>query len=93
MSPGIVATDLLFGGYADHPEKWRKARTFFAIAADKVETVAPFLVDHALQVKKSGTRLEWLTTRRLMWRFASAPFVKRGVIPDVDQAPRLSPPQ
>lgn len=92
MSPGIVATDLLFGGYAEHPEKWQKAKTFFAIAADRVETVAPFLVDHALAVNKSGARVEWLTTRRLMWRFATAPFVKRDVIPDVDRAPRLAPP-
>jgi NAD(P)-dependent dehydrogenase (short-subunit alcohol dehydrogenase family) len=81
LSPGIVTTDLLLGGYAEHPEEWQKAKKFLAIAADRVETVAPFLVDGALSVTKSGARVEWLTTGRLMMRFASSPFVKRDVIP------------
>ncbi len=81
MSPGIVATDLLLAGYADYPERWEKAKKFLAIAADKVETVTPYLVEHALATTKTGARIEWLTPGRMLLRFAAAPFVTRDVIP------------
>jgi len=75
LSPGIVVTDLLVDDYAGQPEKFEKAKTFFNILGDQVETVTPFLADGILAEHKSGDRVAWLTTPK-----ASGRFFKRFVL-------------
>ncbi|WP_063012425.1 SDR family oxidoreductase [Nocardia kruczakiae] len=76
LSPGMVTTDLLTHGYTD-PDELAKARKIFAILADPVDTVAPWLAERAVTRIRNGARVEWLTTGKVIRRFAAAPFRTR----------------
>ncbi|MDR7172408.1 NAD(P)-dependent dehydrogenase (short-subunit alcohol dehydrogenase family) [Nocardia kruczakiae] len=76
LSPGMVTTDLLTHGYTD-PDELAKARKIFAILADPVDTVAPWLAERAVTRTRNGARVEWLTTGKVIRRFAAAPFRTR----------------
>ncbi len=82
LSPGIVATDLLKGDYDPDSPEWEKARRIFNILGDKVETVAPFLVDGVLRANKNGDRVAWLTRRKAFLRFLTAAFNRRDLFAD-----------
>ena len=79
LSPGIVVTDLLIGDYDTDSEEWRRAKKFFNILGDTVETVTPFLADGVLNAKKSGARVVWLTGGKSFRRFLTARFNKRDL--------------
>jgi NAD(P)-dependent dehydrogenase (short-subunit alcohol dehydrogenase family) len=79
LSPGMVITDLLTEPYAGRPTDWQRARRIFNILADRVETVAPWLVHRMLTNQRNGARLAWLTPARLYWRFLTAPFNRRDL--------------
>ena len=79
ISPGIVVTDLLKKPYDGRPEEWKKAKKIFNILGDKVETVTPWIADQVLNDQKSGTKISWLHTPRVMKRFLSASFSKRDL--------------
>lgn len=78
LSPGMVVTDLLTHGYAD-PEELAKARKIFNILADRVETVAPWLAEHAVARPRNGAHVRWLTTPKVIGRFATAAFRRRDL--------------
>ena len=78
LSPGIVVTDLLSEGYTS--EEWKRVSRIFNILADKVETVAPFLVDRMLANTQHGVRIAWLTTPKVAWRFLTARIKPRQVV-------------
>ncbi len=79
LSPGIVVTDLLLSAYAKHPEELVKAKKIFNILADRVETVTPYLVERVLENDKNGQLISWLTTSKVLARFATAGFKKRDL--------------
>ncbi|WP_405138284.1 SDR family oxidoreductase [Nocardia sp. NBC_01388] len=81
LSPGMVVTDLLVDGYRD-PAELAKARTVFNILADRVETVAPWLAERAVTRTRNGAHVQWLTTGKVLRRFAAAPFHKRDLFAD-----------
>ena len=74
-----MVTDLLIGDYDAGSEEWRKARRFFNILGDSVETVTPWLVDGILNANRDGAKVAWLTTRKIAWRFLAARFRKRDL--------------
>lgn len=78
LSPGIVTTDFLPNGY-DNPADFEKAKRIFNILGDKVETVTPYLTEKVLANEKSGARIEWLTTPKVILRFLTAGFNKRDL--------------
>ena len=78
LSPGIVATDLLVGDYED-PADFERVRKIFNILGDRVETVTPWLAERVLAASKSGARVAWLTTPKVIGRFATAGFRKRDI--------------
>ncbi|KQY37980.1 chitin-binding protein [Nocardia sp. Root136] len=78
LSPGMVVTDLLTHGYAD-PEELAKARKIFNILADRVETVTPWLAERALTHRRNGAHVRWLTTPKVIGRFATAGFRRRDL--------------
>jgi NAD(P)-dependent dehydrogenase (short-subunit alcohol dehydrogenase family) len=78
LSPGMVVTDLLTEGYSQ--EELARARRIFNILADRVETVAPFLVERVLANPKHGARITWLTTPKIAWRFATSAITRRDVM-------------
>lgn len=80
ISPGIVVTDLLEESRDADPVKWQKTKRMYNILADKVETVAPFIVERVLAADRPGTAIRWLTTGKAARRFLLQPFVKRQVL-------------
>lgn len=78
LSPGMVVTDLLTHGYAD-PDELAKARKVFNILADPVDTVAPWLAERAVSQRGNGAHVRWLTTPKVIGRFALAPFRRRDL--------------
>ena len=79
LSPGMVITDMILERYQDDPQGLENAKKIFNILADKVETVTPWLADQVLSNKKSGANLKWLTTSKLLVRFATARFNQRDL--------------
>jgi NAD(P)-dependent dehydrogenase (short-subunit alcohol dehydrogenase family) len=82
LSPGIVVTDLLDTSKEEDPERWEKAKKFYNILADKVETVAPYLTDQVLATTKPGAAIRWLTTPKAIGRFVGNLFKKRRIFDD-----------
>ncbi|MQY26117.1 SDR family oxidoreductase [Nocardia aurantia] len=85
LSPGMVVTDLLTGGYAD-PAELAKARKVFNILADRVETVTPWLAERAVTRTRNGEHVAWLTTGKVMRRFATAPFRRRDLFAETPES-------
>ena len=79
LSPGMVDTDLLMVDYEGAPEKFEKAKRILNILVDKVETVTPFLVEKILAEPKHGTKIAWLTTGKIIFRFMTSRFIKRKI--------------
>lgn len=77
ISPGMVLTDMLMATIP--PEREAQARRFFNIMADRVETVAPWLAARMLANRKSGVRIAWLTTPKMVGRMLLTPFRKRDL--------------
>ena len=66
MSPGIVVTDLLTKDLNDaNSEEFQKRKGLMNIVADRVETVAPYLVDGALNANKTGAAVRWMSVWQL----------------------------
>lgn len=80
LLPGMVVTDLLLNQQAGDPADWEKAKRAFNILADRVETVAPWLVEQILENRQHGKRISWLNGPKVLGRFLTAPFTKRKVI-------------
>jgi NAD(P)-dependent dehydrogenase (short-subunit alcohol dehydrogenase family) len=80
LSPGIVITDLLMDDYKDRPaEELARAKRIFNILADKVETVAPYLVEKTLANTRQNAAIAWLTTPKIIGRFMTSPLKKRDL--------------
>ena len=85
ISPGMVLTDLILKRYRGRPwEEWESARRIFNILADHVETVTPYLAERVLKNSKNGARIQWLTPKKVFWRFLTAGFSKRDLFKDLD---------
>jgi NAD(P)-dependent dehydrogenase (short-subunit alcohol dehydrogenase family) len=82
LNPGMVITDFLTSQYKGRPEDWERAKRIFNIIADRVETVAPWLVDRILENKKHGARISWASRGRMIFRFLTAPIMKRDLFTD-----------
>ncbi|MFC5751321.1 SDR family oxidoreductase [Actinomadura rugatobispora] len=83
LSPGMVVTDLLIRDYS--PKELAKAKKVFNILADQVETVTPWLADKVLAGTRNGGTVAWLTTPKIMGRFALATFRKRDLFGDAER--------
>ena len=72
-------TDFITDQYEGDPEGLERGKKVFNTIGDKVETVTPWLADKVLSNDKSGAAIEWLTTTKLLTRFALAPFRRRDL--------------
>jgi NAD(P)-dependent dehydrogenase (short-subunit alcohol dehydrogenase family) len=79
LRPGMVVTDMLTRQYVERPEEWEQAKRIFNILADRVETVTPWLARQVLANDKTGVCITWMTRRKSIGRFLSAPFRKRDL--------------
>ncbi len=82
LQPGMVATDMITDQYKDKPEEWTRVKKIFNIFVERVETVSPFLVERILANTKNGAHITFMSQTKLMWRFMTAPFIKRNVFDD-----------
>lgn len=80
LNPGVVITDMLKSGIPVDEKERQKTVKIFNTLADKVETVAPYLVKKVLQNKKNGASIKWLNSRKIVWRFFLALFHKRELL-------------
>ena len=81
LSPGIMITDFTMN-QIDRADTaaWERTKKIFNILGDKPETVASFLVPRILAERKNGALIAWLTTGKILWRFATAGIARRKVI-------------
>jgi len=79
IRPGMVATKLITEQYEGHPEEWERVKGIFNILSDRVETVTPWLARKILSNERNGATIAWLTKRKLLGRFLTAPFHKRKI--------------
>ncbi|KAA3658012.1 MAG: SDR family NAD(P)-dependent oxidoreductase [Chloroflexi bacterium] len=79
ISPGMVVTDMLMNPLHADPTKEADAKRIFNILADKTETVTPWLAEKILDNKQHGAEIKWLTTPKIIWRFATASIKKRDL--------------
>ncbi len=81
LSPGIVVTDFLIENMKTMPsEEFEKVKMIYNILADKVETVAPYLVEEILANKSSGAKINWLTDEKASERFNSDEYISRDIL-------------
>lgn len=79
LSPGIMITDFINNALGDK-EKINlsdKTKKVYNILGDYPDVVAKFLVEGMLKNDKNNAKIEWLTTKKAMWRFMTAGFNKR----------------
>jgi NAD(P)-dependent dehydrogenase (short-subunit alcohol dehydrogenase family) len=79
LLPGMVATDMLSSQYEGKPDEWARVKPIFNILSDRVETVAPWLVDKMLQNQKNGACISRSNGFKLGFRFLSSLFHKRHI--------------
>ncbi|MDH5276574.1 MAG: SDR family oxidoreductase [Gammaproteobacteria bacterium] len=73
ISPGMLITQNWFDEQKEmSQEDWLKIRPVLNILCDYVETSTPWLVEQMLANRKSGRRIAWMTTAKLLRRFANA---------------------
>lgn len=83
LSPGMMLTDFITKTPDGDESQVLKDKWFISIfntLADKPETVAKFLISRILSSTKNNWHIVWLTNMKVMWRFISAPFIKRKLI-------------
>ena len=84
IRPGMVMTDMLYKErFEGRPEEMERTRRIFNILADRVETVAPWLVNRILANEKTGVEISWLNTWKIAARFLAAPFRDRDVFQEL----------
>ncbi|MBU0494640.1 MAG: SDR family oxidoreductase [Chloroflexi bacterium] len=87
LSPGMVVTDFLVG-QTRSPEDWARVKRIFNILADRVETVTPWLAQQVLDNRRNGVTIAWLTRRKVIARFLTAPLRRRDLFDGL--APRAN---
>ena len=70
IRPGMVITEAVIREARENSESFQKSRKVMNNLVDRVETVAPFLVDKILSTDRSGTMIRWLTGGKMARRFA-----------------------
>jgi len=73
ISPGMLITPNWFEEQKSmSKDEWLKIRPTLNILCDYVETSTPWLVEQMLANRESGRRIAWMTTGKLLRRFAGA---------------------
>ena len=81
VRPGILLSDGFIREIkAEDPAKFAKQRRALNILGDQVEDVAPWIVEQILANDKNGATVAWLSTGKILGRFATAGFKKRDIL-------------
>jgi NAD(P)-dependent dehydrogenase (short-subunit alcohol dehydrogenase family) len=76
IRPGMIVTEGLIREAKEDPENFNKQRRLLNILADRIETVAPYLVSNVLACNKSGSKIKWLSGMRITKKFLLSSFGK-----------------
>ena len=77
LSPGIMITDFLINAYGNSKmELSEKNRKIYNILGDYPDVVAKYLVNKIINNTNNNVRINWLTTKRVAWKFISYYFKK-----------------
>lgn len=76
IRPGMIVTEGIIREAKEDPENFNKQRRIMNILADRIETVAPYLVDRIPACEKSGSKIAWLTGMRITKKFLLSSFKK-----------------
>lgn len=81
LMPGMMPTDFITKATVGERERVvdEQTRRIFNILGDKPDTVARFLVRRIIQNRKNNAHISWLTTGKVIRRFALSPFRKRDI--------------
>lgn len=77
VRPGMVITDAVVREARADIESFQRSRKMMNKLVDRVETVAPFLVDEMLAFSKNGGKIRWLTGGKIGWRMLKSRFKAR----------------
>ena len=77
VRPGMVITEAVIREARADLESFQRSRKMMNNLVDRVETVAPFLVDEMLAFSRNGGRIRWLTGSKIGWRMLKARFSPR----------------
>jgi hypothetical protein len=74
----VVVTDFVVDQLKTMPEEGlERTKAIYNTLTDKLETVAPFLVEEILTTNTSAARINWLTEEKIKTRFESDAFIQR----------------
>ena len=77
VRPGMIITDAVLREAREDMESFQRSRKMMNNLVDRIETVAPFLVDQMLAFNKNGGKIRWLTGGRIGWRMLKGCFRSR----------------
>jgi hypothetical protein len=80
----MVATEMLTAQYRGHPEEWERVRRIFNILANRPEVITPWLAQRILENRRTGAVISYTRPWTLLFRFLSAPLVKRDAFEGFD---------
>lgn len=80
IRPGMVITDLITSRYKGKPEEWERAKVIFNKIAERVEVVTPWIADQVLANQKTGQRIVYMSSGRMIKRMITMLFKKRSVV-------------
>ena len=77
LSPGIMITDFLVNAYRNNKiELSEKNKKIYNILGDYPDVVANYLVKKMINNTNNNIRVNWLTTKRVIWKFITYKFKK-----------------
>lgn len=80
LSPGIMITDFLVNSFRNKKMHLSdKNKKIYNILGDYPDVVAKYLVNKMIENTNNNIRINWLTTRRAMFKFIKATFIKRDL--------------
>jgi short-subunit dehydrogenase len=78
ISPGTLITENFFAEQKLlSEEEWQQTRGTLNIICDYVETVTPWLTEEILANKENGKRIAWMSSGKMLRRFAAAKLLGR----------------
>lgn len=81
LAPGIMITDFLVNAFRDQKiELNDKFKKVYNILGDYPDIVAKYLVDKMISNTNNNVRINWLTKKRVIWKFMSYKFKKEKKI-------------
>ncbi len=87
VRPGINVTEHLLTGREVLGEKrWEQTKKIMNILGDHPSTTTPWLAEQILANTKDGARIAWLPSSKIAKRFALAPFTKRDLFAEFEDA-------